>query len=191
MSEHTHIGPDGLEYSHSHEHKHQHTQTKAVLNRLSRAIGHLESVRKMVEDGRDCSEAVSYTHLDVYKRQAVKLMADLFHMSLEERDIPRSLRMIAKHLVHVHIADNTREAAGLGSTDFRAALRTLMDIGYCGSLTMEFMPVSYTHLPEGRGGRGRLHRVRDRHRGQLRRHHRQGRGLSEQIKRKSSRPRCV
>lgn len=71
---------------------------------------------------------------------AVKLMADLFHMSLEERDIPRSLRMIAKHLVHVHIADNTREAAGLGSTDFRAALRTLMDIGYCGSLTMEFMP---------------------------------------------------
>ena len=58
MSEHTHIGPDGLEYSHSHEHKHQHTQTKAVLNRLSRAIGHLESVRKMVEDGRDCSEVL-------------------------------------------------------------------------------------------------------------------------------------
>ena len=55
MSEHTHIGPDGVEYTHSHEHKHSHTQTKAVLNRLSRAIGHLESVRKMVEDGRDCT----------------------------------------------------------------------------------------------------------------------------------------
>ena len=37
-------------------HSHSHTQTKAVLNRLSRAIGHLESIRKMVEDGRDCSE---------------------------------------------------------------------------------------------------------------------------------------
>ena len=71
---------------------------------------------------------------------AVKLMADLFHMSLEERDIPQSLRMIADQLVHVHIADNTREAAGLGSTDFKAALRTLLDIGYKGSLTMEFMP---------------------------------------------------
>ena len=58
MSEHTHIGPDGLEYSHSHEHKHQHTQTKAVLNRLSRAIGHLESIRRMVEEGRDCSEVL-------------------------------------------------------------------------------------------------------------------------------------
>ena len=48
MSEHSHIAPDGTVYTHSHEHKHQHTQTKAVVNRLSRAIGHLESVRKMV-----------------------------------------------------------------------------------------------------------------------------------------------
>ncbi len=36
-------------------HKHEHTSTKAVLNRLSRAIGHLEHVRQMVEDGEDCS----------------------------------------------------------------------------------------------------------------------------------------
>lgn len=35
--------------------KHEHTSTKAVLNRLSRAIGHLEHVRQMVEDGEDCS----------------------------------------------------------------------------------------------------------------------------------------
>ena len=41
-----------------HSHKHEHTQTKAVINRLSRAIGHLESVKRMVEDGRDCSEVL-------------------------------------------------------------------------------------------------------------------------------------
>lgn len=35
---------------------HEHESTKAVINRLSRAVGHLESVKKMVEDGRDCSE---------------------------------------------------------------------------------------------------------------------------------------
>lgn len=58
MSEHSRIAPDGTVYTHSHEHKHQHTQTKAVVNRLSRAIGHLESVRKMVEDGRDCTEVL-------------------------------------------------------------------------------------------------------------------------------------
>ena len=58
MSEHSHIAPDGTVFTPSHEHKHQHTQTKAVVNRLSRAIGHLESVRKMVEDGRDCTEVL-------------------------------------------------------------------------------------------------------------------------------------
>ena len=48
------------EHAHSHDHAeghgHVHENTQAVLNRLSRAIGHLESVRKMVENGRDCSE---------------------------------------------------------------------------------------------------------------------------------------
>ena len=43
---------------HMHEHTHTHTQTAAVLNRLSRAIGHLESIRKMVESGRDCTEVL-------------------------------------------------------------------------------------------------------------------------------------
>ena len=46
------------EHEHSHGHTHTHTQTKAVLNRLSRAIGHLESVKRMVEDGRDCTEVL-------------------------------------------------------------------------------------------------------------------------------------
>lgn len=41
-----------------HGHTHSHTETKAVLNRLSRAIGHLESVKRMVESGRDCTEVL-------------------------------------------------------------------------------------------------------------------------------------
>jgi len=61
---HTHTTSDGTQYTHSHnnieghEHKHPHQNTKAVLNRLSRAIGHLESVKRMVEDGKDCSEVL-------------------------------------------------------------------------------------------------------------------------------------
>ena len=46
------------EHGHSHTHTHPHTQTKAVLNRLSRAIGHLESVKRMITDGRDCTEVL-------------------------------------------------------------------------------------------------------------------------------------
>jgi len=41
-----------------HAHPHIHTNTKAVLNRFSRAIGHMESVKRMVEEGRDCSEVL-------------------------------------------------------------------------------------------------------------------------------------
>ncbi|HJD14102.1 MAG TPA: metal-sensing transcriptional repressor [Candidatus Ruminococcus avistercoris] len=47
-----------VEHSHLHTHTHTHQNTKAVLNRLSRAIGHLESIKRMVEDGRDCSEVL-------------------------------------------------------------------------------------------------------------------------------------
>ena len=44
--------------NHNHAHTHTHTRTKAVLNRLSRAVGHLESIKRMVEDGRDCSDVL-------------------------------------------------------------------------------------------------------------------------------------
>lgn len=37
---------------------HQHTETRRILNRLSRTIGHLESVRRMVEEGRDCCDVL-------------------------------------------------------------------------------------------------------------------------------------
>lgn len=61
---HEHVLEDGtiIQHSHSHEHVHSHTHshehTKSVINRLSRAIGHLESIKKMVESGRDCSEVL-------------------------------------------------------------------------------------------------------------------------------------
>lgn len=45
-------------HDHAHGHTHSHAHTKAVQNRLSRAIGHLESIKKMIEDGRDCSEVL-------------------------------------------------------------------------------------------------------------------------------------
>ena len=68
---HSHVLPDGTVYEHTHEshveahvhnhahsHGHVHANTKAVINRLARAIGHLESIKRMVEDGRDCCEVL-------------------------------------------------------------------------------------------------------------------------------------
>ena len=68
MNEHTHILADGTVVTHTHDdhhahhaphgHTHSHAHTKAVLNRMSRLIGHLESIKGMVENGRDCSEVL-------------------------------------------------------------------------------------------------------------------------------------
>ncbi len=73
-------------------------------------------------------------------RPNVGIMADMFHMSLEENNNGAIFRMIADKLMHVHIADNTREAAGMGNTDFKEMFYVLNDIGYKGPLAMEFMP---------------------------------------------------
>ena len=56
---HTHDHDGFHTHSHSHgAHPHTHENTKAVVNRLARIIGHLESIKRMVEDGRDCSEVL-------------------------------------------------------------------------------------------------------------------------------------
>lgn len=52
--EHTHEHP----HSHADGHPHHHENARAVLNRMSRAIGHMESIKTMIEDGRDCSEVL-------------------------------------------------------------------------------------------------------------------------------------
>ena len=57
---HTHASGSVHTHAHSstHTHPHHHENTKAVLNRMNRAIGHMEAVRTMIEDDRDCSEVL-------------------------------------------------------------------------------------------------------------------------------------
>ena len=52
--DHAYQHANGLTHSHGHVHENQ----KAVVNRLARAIGHLEKVMRMVEEGYDCSEVL-------------------------------------------------------------------------------------------------------------------------------------
>ena len=52
--DHAYLHAHGIPHSHGHVHENQ----KAVVNRLSRAIGHLEKVKRMVEEGYDCSEVL-------------------------------------------------------------------------------------------------------------------------------------
>lgn len=58
MDEHNHdhayMHSQGIAHTHGHVHENQ----KAVVNRLARAIGHLEKVKRMVEEGVDCADVL-------------------------------------------------------------------------------------------------------------------------------------
>ena len=47
-----------MQHHSEHQHYHSVESKKAIINRLSRAIGHLESVKRMVDSDRDCSEVL-------------------------------------------------------------------------------------------------------------------------------------
>jgi sugar phosphate isomerase/epimerase len=68
------------------------------------------------------------------------IMADTFHMNVEERSIPGAIRDFGALLNHVHLSDSNRLAPGLGHVDFTDVLQTLRDVGYGGGLAFELIP---------------------------------------------------
>ena len=66
------------------------------------------------------------------KHPRVKIVADLFHMVLEERDITRAIHDHADDIGHVHLADSNRHLPGQGILDFAMCAAALQEIGYEG-----------------------------------------------------------
>ena len=71
----------------------------------------------------------------------VKLLADLYHMNIEEANLPASIRATAGRVGHVHFADSNRRAAGMGHTDFGPVVAALRETGYTGYLSAEVLPL--------------------------------------------------
>ena len=67
----------------------------------------------------------------------VKLLADLFHMNIEDQDLAASIRAAKGYIGHVHLADSNRRPAGMGHTDFAPVAAALREIGYAGFLSAE------------------------------------------------------
>ncbi|MCX6878352.1 MAG: sugar phosphate isomerase/epimerase [Verrucomicrobia bacterium] len=79
--------------------------------------------------------------LDHHALGNVVLLADLFHMNIEEPDLPTAIRAAGKHLGHVHFADSNRQAMGFGHTDAGKSLAALREIHYSGFLSAEILPL--------------------------------------------------
>lgn len=67
----------------------------------------------------------------------VKILADFFHMSIEERDVAAAIRSAGERIGYVHVVDSNRREPGQGHTDFRTGFDALKSVGYDGWLTIE------------------------------------------------------
>ncbi len=85
-----------------------------------------------VEEALEVIGASGAPHLGV--------LADTFHMNIEEVTIEGALIAAGPRLWHVHVADSNRWAPGCGHLDFRMVVETLSTTGYGGFLSGEFLP---------------------------------------------------
>jgi sugar phosphate isomerase/epimerase len=67
----------------------------------------------------------------------VAVIADTYHMSIEEADCAASIVAAGPHVRHVQLGDSNRLEPGAGHYDWPATLAALESIGYDGWLAME------------------------------------------------------
>ncbi len=72
---------------------------------------------------------------------SVKLLADLFHMNIEESNTAAALRYAADVIGHIHFVDSHRRAAGTGQTDFAPIAAALKESHFAGYLSAEAFPL--------------------------------------------------
>jgi sugar phosphate isomerase/epimerase len=84
---------------------------------------------------RSLSDAIELARMVDHPR--IKIVADLFHMSIEEADIAASIRCAGDWIRHVHLGDSNRMLPGQGHTDFRAGFAALAEIGFQGFMALE------------------------------------------------------
>lgn len=70
----------------------------------------------------------------------VKLLADLFHMNIEEADLAGAIRAGGAHIGHIHFADSNRRPAGLGHLPLGPVVAAVRDIGFAGYFAAEAFP---------------------------------------------------
>jgi sugar phosphate isomerase/epimerase len=71
----------------------------------------------------------------------IRVLADLFHMNIEEADSRAALRENAAMIGHVHFADSNRRAIGMGQTRIGPIVDVLREAGYTGYLSAEILPL--------------------------------------------------
>jgi sugar phosphate isomerase/epimerase len=82
---------------------------------------------------------------EVLGLRSVRVMADFFHMNIEEADIAASILAAGPQVAHVHLADSNRQQPGMGHTDFRPGFAALKRVGFGGHMALECRMVGEPH----------------------------------------------
>ncbi len=78
---------------------------------------------------------------DAVGRDNCKIMLDVFHMNIEERDMLGAIARYAPWNIHVHLADNNRRHPGQCGFDFGKIVQAFRDVGYDGNYTTEIFQI--------------------------------------------------
>lgn len=81
------------------------------------------------EDARLLAEQVGHPNIGI--------LFDTFHANIEEKDIAKGLRVVGKHLKHVHTCENDRGTPGSGHVEWASVFDALRALRYDGWLTIE------------------------------------------------------
>lgn len=73
--------------------------------------------------------------------RSVKILADLFHLNIEETSVADGLRDAGTFLGHLHFVDSNRQAAGQGHMDFGQVAAVLEEMNYLGYASAEAFPI--------------------------------------------------
>lgn len=79
--------------------------------------------------------------VDWVNRPNFRLMMDVFHLNLEEKDIYDAIRKYSSDNIHVHLADNNRRYPGHCGLDFEKILSTFKACGYDGNFCTEIFQI--------------------------------------------------
>lgn len=79
--------------------------------------------------------------VDRVNRSNFKLMLDIFHLNLEEKDIYEAIGEYSSYNIHVHLADNNRRYPGHCGLDFEKIIRTFKECGYDGNFCTEIFQI--------------------------------------------------
>lgn len=79
--------------------------------------------------------------LGTIRTRNVRILADLYHMNIEEADLAGAMIEAGPLVGHVHFADSNRRAIGFGHTDVAPVIAALRKIGYAGYLSAEIIPL--------------------------------------------------